>query len=66
MREGLRSQPLAVHLRPRRAVPHAAVAQQQLGGKTRHTTHLDGFPAMVRVVRASHALEGRSLELTGW
>jgi hypothetical protein len=30
MREGLRSQPLAVRLRPRRAVPHPAVTQQQL------------------------------------
>ena len=28
--ERLRSQPLAVHLGPRCAIPHAAVAQQQL------------------------------------
>ena len=34
--------------------------------KTRHTTHLDGFPPTVRIVRARHALEGRSLELAGW
>ena len=34
--------------------------------KTRHKTHLDGFPATVRIVRARHPLEGRSLELIGW
>ena len=33
---------------------------------TRHKTHLDGFPATVRVVRARHAWEGRPLELIGW
>jgi hypothetical protein len=33
---------------------------------TRHIAHLDGFPATVRVVRARHAWEGRSLELMGW
>ena len=35
-------------------------------GNTRHKTHLDGFPATVRVVRARHAWEGRPLELIGW
>ena len=34
--------------------------------KTRHTAHLDGFPATVRIVRRAHAWEGRSLELRGW
>jgi len=34
--------------------------------KTRHTAHLDGFPAAVRVVRARHPLAGDSLELIGW
>ena len=34
--------------------------------KTRHTAHLDGFPAMVRIVRRRHPLEGRSFELRGW
>ncbi|MCA1697379.1 MAG: Y4bD/Y4pK family protein, partial [Actinobacteria bacterium] len=34
--------------------------------KTRHTAHLDGFPERVRIVRARHPLEGRSLELIGW
>jgi hypothetical protein len=34
--------------------------------KRRHTTHLDGFPETVRIVRARHPLEGRSLELIGW
>jgi hypothetical protein len=34
--------------------------------KTRQTAHLDGFPRTVRVVRARHPLEGRSLELIGW
>jgi len=34
--------------------------------KTRHAAHLDGFPPTVRIVRARHPLEGRSLELAGW
>jgi len=34
--------------------------------KTRHTAHLDGFPATVRIVRPRHPLEGRSLGLAGW
>jgi len=34
--------------------------------KTRHTTHLEGFPATVRIVRARHPLVGSSLELIGW
>ena len=34
--------------------------------KTRHKTHLDGFPATVRIVRPRHPLEGRPLELIGW
>ena len=34
--------------------------------KTRHKTHLDGFPPTVRILRRRHAWEGRSLELIGW
>ena len=30
------------------------------------STHLDGFPEMVRVVRRGHPLEGGSLALIGW
>jgi hypothetical protein len=39
-----------------------------LSGETKrqHTTHLEGYPAAVTVVRARHPLEGQALPLLGW
>lgn len=34
--------------------------------KTRHTTHLEGFPSEVTIVRRAHPFEGRRLRLFGW
>ena len=34
--------------------------------KRQHTTHLEGYPAEVTVVRARHPLEGQPLPLLGW
>ena len=34
--------------------------------KLRHTTHLDGFPQKVKVIRDRHPLQGQFLEVLGW
>jgi hypothetical protein len=34
--------------------------------KLRHTTHLDGFPDKVKIVRNRHPLQGQLLEVIGW
>ena len=38
------------------------------GGRrtVRHTTHLDGFPPSVTIIRPHHPFEGQTLELLGW
>ena len=33
---------------------------------TRHTTHLDGFPSKVCIIRERHPLQGQMLEVLGW
>ena len=44
----------------------AAGRGQYCQGKPRHTTHLDGFPQSVKVIRNRHPLQGQSLEVLGW
>src|SRR5262249_11543357 len=39
---------------------------EQSRTKRQHTTHLEGYPAAVTVVRARHPLEGQALPLLGW
>ena len=34
--------------------------------KTRHTTHLDGLPKKVKIIRDRHPLQGQSLEILSW
>ncbi len=45
-------------------------AEQDRGAQNRtkrpHTTHLEGYPAAVTIVRARHPLEGQALPLLGW
>ena len=48
-------------------VPRAARARgEQNRTKRQHTTHLEGYPAEVTVVRTRHPLEGQALPLLGW
>ncbi len=39
---------------------------EQSRTKRPHTTHLEGYPAAVTIVRARHPLEGQALRLLGW
>ena len=34
--------------------------------KTRHTTHLDGFPSKVTIIKNRHPLQGKSLDVLTW
>ena len=43
-----------------------SVYQLHIPRKTRHTTHIDGFPSKVRIIRERHPLQGQTLELLGW
>ena len=36
------------------------------GRNTRHTTHLDGYPEKVKIIRNHHPLQGKYLEVLGW
>src|SRR6266849_5332938 len=48
-------------------VPHATRARGEQNQTRRpHTTHLEGYPSAVTVVRARHPLEGQALPLLGW
>jgi hypothetical protein len=45
---------------------HQGVVLNAIEGKHDTLPTLVGFPPTVRIVRAGHPLEGRSLKLTGW
>src|SRR5207244_10083037 len=46
---------------------HAARGRvEQNRTKRQHTTHREGYPATVTVVRARHPLQGQPLPLLGW